>query len=234
MTDKSTFIEQQRLNKFLASSLGISRRQADLLIDNKKVKVNNSLARLGQKISAQDQISVGGKIITTQPAKQIIALNKPVGYTCSRRSQAGDRTIYQLLPKDFHQLKPVGRLDKNSSGLLLLTNDGDFIYKMTHPKFHKNKTYLVKLDKLLESLHQQMISDFGVDLADGKSQLTLSHLKNQSARWWQVEMHEGRNRQIRRTFASLDYEVIQLHRIALGNYQLGELASGAWQVTSFK
>ncbi len=225
--------DQQRLNKLLAINLGLSRRQADDLIAAGQVAINNQPAQLGQRVTASDEIKVKGQVIGPEPAKQLIMLNKPVGYTCSRRSQKGDQTIYNLLPKNLAHLKSVGRLDKNSSGLLLLSNDGDFIYRMTHPKFNKTKTYTVKLDQPLEPLHQQMISDYGVDLTDGKSQLMLTKL-NDDRQHWRVEMHEGRNRQIRRTFASLGYEVIDLHRLALGPYQLGQLQSGKWQIINFK
>ena len=180
-------------------------------------------------------------------------LNKPVGYLCSRKSQGGDPTIYQLLPPIYHLLKPVGRLDKDSSGLLLLTDDGDFAHRMTHPSFHKNKTYEVTLDKPLEPLHQQMISDYGITLEDGVSKLMIEKIDEheRSARalggeaplrdsfpkqaegrvpLYRIVMHEGRNRQIRRTFIALGYTVTQLHRTQFGNYILGDLATSQFQL----
>ena len=125
-------------------------------------------------------------------------------------------------------LKPVGRLDKDSSGLLLLTNDGDFAYRMTHPKFAKTKQYRVRLDRDLEPLHQQMISDFGIELDDGRSQLILARLDD-NRREWHITMSEGRNRQIRRTFAALGYTVTRLHRTDFGNYTLNGMQQGKWQ-----
>lgn len=212
-----------RLNKHLATVLGVSRRQADQLIEQDRVKVNAQPAIIGQKITTDDQITVNDRPLQAKTRPQLIAINKPTGVTCSRRHQKGDRTIYDLLPPELHHLKTVGRLDKNSSGLILMASDGDFIHQMTHPRFQKIKVYKVRLDTDLAPLHQQMINDFGVTLADGRSQLGLSRLSDTNRREWQVIMSEGRNRQIRRTFAALGYEVIKLHRIQFGPYQLTTL-----------
>ena len=152
--------DQTRLNKQLALWLGVSRRQADDLIANGHIAVNNRLAAIGQRVSPTDQITIDHKPINQQAIYQLIAVNKPVGFTCSRRHQKNDRNIYDLLPAEFASLKTVGRLDKNSSGLILLSNDGDFIYRMTHPSFQKIKIYKVRLDQELKPLHQQMISEF--------------------------------------------------------------------------
>lgn len=220
--------EPIRLNKHLALQLGISRREADGLIEKGKVTINHQVAPLGARFQAGDKIAVSGKMLTDTKKLQYIALNKPVGYVCSRRAQGDTPTIYSLLPKELYHLKPVGRLDKNSSGLILLTNDGDFAYRMTHPKFRKTKVYEVALDQDLEPLHQQMISDYGVQLEDGISKLHLERLSEANRKQWQVTMSEGRNRQIRRTFASLGCEVTKLHRIAFGAYQLNSLTYGAY------
>lgn len=216
-----------RLNKYLAHATGISRREADELIEQGRVTVNGSVVELGQQIAETDLLALDGKSVTNAaPSYTYLMLNKPVGYVCSRKRQGDSPTIYELLPEKYHALKPVGRLDRDSSGLLLLTDDGDFAHRMTHPSFHKNKTYEVKLDHALEPLHRQMISDYGVDLEDGKSQLQLERLVDGDETQWKVLMHEGRNRQIRRTFAALGYTVTQLHRTHFGNYALGGLAPG--------
>ena len=218
----------QRLNKFVALALGVSRRQADELIEQGKVTVNDQPAKLGQRITATDIIRYGNKRLTAQ-THQLILLHKPVGYLCSRASQGGVPPIYELLPKDLHHLKPVGRLDKDSSGLILLTNDGDFAHQMTHPSFYKIKRYLVTLDQPLQPLHRQMINDFGVQLPDGPSRLTLERQHDGDDHRWIVQMSEGRNRQIRRTFAALGYTVIKLHRTDFGNYTLGDIKRGEFQ-----
>jgi len=105
---------------------------------------------------------------------------------------------------------------------------------MTHPSFHKTKEYEVTLDHDLEPLHQQMISDYGIQLEDGYSQLTLTRLNDDSRREWIVSMHEGRNRQIRRTFAALGYSVVKLHRTRFGNYSLGDIKSGEHTLTDIR
>lgn len=219
-----------RLNKYLALQLGISRREADILIESEAVTINGELAIIGSRVSEGDRVQVAGAPVQKETvAHQYIAFNKPVGFVCSRRAQGDNDTIYALLPANLHKLKPVGRLDKDSSGLILLTNDGDFAYQMTHPKFRKTKIYRVRLDKELEPLHQQMISDFGIDLEDGRSQLSLERLSDTSRKEWQVTMSEGRNRQIRRTFAALGYRVTKLHRTNFGNYSLGDMKRGEWK-----
>lgn len=228
-------MEKQRLNKFLALQLGISRRQADDLISAGKVWLNDKKAELGARFVATDEIRVGDKLIpTSEQAKIYLLFNKPRGYVCSRKKQGENETIYAILPKKYRNLKPVGRLDKDSSGLILLTNDGDFAFRMTHPKFRKIKEYLVKVDQPLAPLHQQMIADFGVDLPDGKSQLGLERLDD-SRKFWRVSMSEGRNRQIRRTFAAVGYDVQELHRTVFGAYRLSEdLTEGDFQEVEVK
>jgi 23S rRNA pseudouridine2605 synthase len=155
-------------------------------------------------------------------------LNKPVGYVVSRDGQ-GNPIIYELLPAEYQALKPVGRLDKDSSGLLLLTNDGQLANELTHPRYAKTKVYEIALDKGLEPLHQQMINDHGIELEDGNSRLQLEKLDEQG-KAWRVTMSEGRNRQIRRTFAALGYEVINLRRVQFGAHALGALPPGHHQI----
>lgn len=217
----------QRLNKYLALALGVSRREADELISAGRVKVvsdkKTRTAVLGERFDELDEIQLDGERVVNQ-SYIYLAMNKPAGYVSSRRAQGETQTLYELLPKEYQTLKTVGRLDKDSSGLILLTNDGDFAYRMTHPKFTKTKIYEVELDRPLEPLHQQMIADFGVDLPDGKSQLGLEHQDDR--KHWIVTMSEGRNRQIRRTFGALGYTVAGLHRTQFGPYRLDGLESG--------
>lgn len=224
---------QIRLNKYLALQLGISRREADDLISTGKVTINGNRAILGARINGSEIIAASGKPVGSATALQYLLLNKPTGYVCSRKPQGDTPTIYSLLPKKYHNLKPVGRLDKDSSGLLLLTNDGDFAFRMTHPSFHKAKVYEVQLDKPLEPLHQQMISDYGVALPDGPSKFLVSRAEDKPGTY-EVHMSEGRNRQIRRTFATLGYTVTALHRISFGNYSLGDIKSGEHTLTNIQ
>ncbi len=229
-------MRQIRLNKFLAERLGVSRREADELIFHGKVKINDKIADLGARLPCSEdgiidktyKVCYNNKIIPLTADFLYLAFNKPVGYVCSRRAQGTSPTLFELLPKKYQKLKTVGRLDKDSSGLILLTNDGDFAYKMTHPKFHKEKIYEVELDHPLEPLHQQMISDFGVLLDDGPSKFTVI----KKGKGYTVILTEGRNRQIRRTFAALGYKVVKLHRTQFGNFKLTNLPSGHF--TEFK
>lgn len=215
-----------RLNKFLAERTGISRREADNAIEQGKVLVNGKKPALGAQIAPEDDIQYDGRKISHSVDHTTILLNKPVGYLCSRRSQGGNKTIYDILPEKFHGLKPAGRLDRDSSGLVLLTSDGDLAYQTTHPKFAKTKIYEIELDKPLEPLHQQMINDTGIELTDGNSKLTLEKF---TPTRWRVIMHEGRNRQIRRTFMALGYTVTKLHRTNFGPYALDGLKVGLWR-----
>jgi 23S rRNA pseudouridine2605 synthase len=223
-----------RLNKYLALHMGFSRREADEYIERGYVKVNGIVINLGARIAETDNILVRGEPLVAKTEFQYIAFNKPAGYVCSRRSQGDLPTVYELLPPEYHHLKTVGRLDFNSSGLIILTNDGDFTYRLTHPKFAKTKIYKVRLDHDLEPLHQQMISDYGVELEDGPSKMMLERISDEDRLDWQVTMSEGRNRQIRRTFNSLGYEVKKLHRTDFGNYSIGDIKPGKFETVDMR
>ncbi len=227
MTDSKSSI---RLNKYLALHLGISRRDADSLIDSGHVTIDGAPAELGNAVAATSVIAVDGKPVSSETDYQYIALHKPAGYVCSRNPQGDTPTVYELLPEKLRTLKLVGRLDKDSSGIILLTNDGDFAHSMTHPSFHKQKIYKVSLDHDLQPLHRQMISDIGVTLEDGVSHFEVERLTDGDDKNWRVIMSEGRNRQIRRTFASLGYTVTELHRTHFGPYAIDDIESGEYIV----
>jgi 23S rRNA pseudouridine2605 synthase len=212
-----------RINKYVAQATGMSRRAADTAIAEGRVAVNGASTEVGTEVSPNDTVTLDGKPIAPGAKLTTILLNKPVGYVVSREGQ-GSKTIYDLLPAEYRHLKPVGRLDKDSSGLLLLTNDGNLANELTHPRYAKTKVYEIELNRSLEPLHLQMITDHGIKLEDGPSKLQLE--KMGSDKQWLITMQEGRNRQIRRTFAALGYTVIKLHRTHFGNYQLNELESG--------
>ncbi len=227
-------VQKLRLNKFLAERIGVSRREADELISTGQITVDGKVASLGLTLPTPEnldnfpKVCYNGKIVPLSADFLYLAFNKPVGYVCSRRAQGDAPTLYDLLPKAYQKLKTVGRLDKDSSGLILLTNDGDFAFQMTHPKFRKTKVYEVELDRSLEPLHQQMISDFGIEIGDGVSKFKI--IKNEPPASYIVILHEGRNRQIRRTFAALGYTVTKLHRTEFGKYELGDLESGKYVI----
>ena len=213
-----------RINLYVATATGLSRRAADREIEAGHVTINGRQAVLGDQVSNADEVCLNSQPLALHTQPLTIILNKPVGYVCSRDGQ-GSKTIYDLLPPDLHNLKPVGRLDKDSSGLLLMTTDGQLANQLTHPKFAKDKVYQVELDKSLTNPDRQRIEK-GVELEDGLSRLNL-HGQNQS---WTVTISEGRNRQIRRTFAKLGYGVTKLKRTQFGDYDLGELTEGKYLI----
>ena len=229
-----------RLNKFLAERLGLSRREADDAIAAGRAKINQNTAVLGARVAEGDEVFFDGRPVEFKKQYTYLVLNKPVGYVCSRKKQGENDTIYSLLPEKYRSLKTVGRLDKDTCGLLLLTDDGDLAFALTHPKFMKYKTYVAVLDRPLEPLHQQMIADFGVDLPDGKSQLALTCLDGETysvpevesphRKIWQIGMSEGRNRQIRRTFAALGYRIVFLKRLEFDGLTLGNLKEGSFRL----
>lgn len=213
-----------RINKYIALKTGISRRSADAAIADGRVLLNGQLPVAGQQVSDTDILTLDDHPIAQDVNITTIMLNKPVGYVCSRDGQ-GSQTVYDLLPAELHRLKPVGRLDKHSSGLLLLTNDGHLAQELTHPKFHKLKKYKIALNRDLTDADYMQICQDGVELDDGPSKLALEPMNNQKKEW-KVVMSEGRNRQIRRTFEHLGYSVVKLHRTHFGPYVLGSLTSG--------
>ncbi len=215
-----------RLNQFIAHASGLSRRAADQAIADNRVTVNEHRAYIGQTVQLNDVVTLDGQVLNLPESHTTIMLNKPPGYVCSREGQ-GSKTIYKLLPEKYHSLKPVGRLDKNSSGLLLLTDDGELANRLTHPSFKKEKVYEVKLDKEVSKADFEQITKRGVELDDGPSRFKLVKISGSE---WKVIMSEGRNRQIRRTFQALGYAVSRLHRTSLGDYALGKLPAGECKV----
>lgn len=215
-----------RINKYIAQATGLSRRAVDEAIQQNRVTVNGSLPTLGQAVSDEDTVILDGQQVTSKKSLVTILFHKPAGYVCSRDGQ-GSQAVYDLLPAEYHELKTVGRLDKDSSGLLLLTNDGQLAHQLTHPGFQKKKVYQIELSKPLQPTDQAKIEQ-GIELEDG---ISLLRLKGEG-KTWQVTMFQGRNRQIRRTFAALRYTVTKLHRTQFGDYRLGKITSGECQNVS--
>lgn len=218
-----------RLNKYIAAGTDLSRRKADAAIEQGRVTVNGQTPQQGQNIGDTDVVALDGRAITPAVNTITIMLNKPPGIVVSRDGQ-GAQTIYDILPPEYQQLNAIGRLDKYSSGLLLLTNDGVLAHELTHPSRQKRKVYQILLDKPLQPLHRQMISDHGLMLEDGLSKLQLERQTEGDDIAWIVTMSEGRNRQIRRTFEALGYRVTHLHRTHFGPYALHDLRPGKSQL----
>lgn len=219
-----------RLNKWIAAHSLYSRRKADELIATGRVSVDGKTAQLGTQADENSIVEVDGKRIGTKLNKDnkiVLLLHKPVGYVCSRNGQ-GAPTVYGLLPLKYHNLDIAGRLDKDSSGLVVMTNDGDLLQQLTHPSHKKEKQYIATLNHALSQQDQQAVEQ-GVQLEDGVSALRLK-LLSADKKSWHVTMHEGRNRQIRRTFAALNYDTVALQRTHMANYNLESLAVGEWRV----
>lgn len=211
-----------RINKFIALASGLSRRAADRSISEGRVRIDGRPASLGDNADESSKILLDGKLLSLPDQTTTIMLNKPVGYVCSRDGQ-GSPTIYDLVPEDFKKLKSIGRLDKDSSGLILLTNDGQLANELTHPSYSKTKIYEIELSQPLQLNDAKRISNPGIELDDGISQLALESLDGSNKKW-RIEMSEGRNRQIRRTFEKLGIKVVALRRTNFGPYALIQLA----------
>lgn len=211
-----------RLNQFLAKHTPLSRRSADEAIEAGRVQVNDRVAEVGQTTNENDRVTLDGNDIVQKSTKTIM-INKPTKIICSKDQQGNVPTIYSLLPDSLQHLSYLGRLDKDTSGLLLMSNDGDLIQRVTHPSHEVEKQYEVQLNRVLEPQDLQTLQA-GVQLEDGPSKLRMSG----KARDWTVIIHEGRNRQIRRSFEALGYEVVKLHRSRVGNLTLGNLKSSEY------
>ena len=217
-----------RLNKFLAHSSGLSRRAADQAIEDGKVTVNGQPARIGMSIEEGDEVLLDGTRLHLTSYSYVL-LNKPVGYLSSKKAQSAP-TLYELLPEEYQKLKTVGRLDKDTSGVILLTDDGDYANELTHPKYQKEKRYKVRLNKFLTEKGMAIINN-GVELEDGVSHL---QIEMGDDGWYTILMREGKNRQIRRTFEAIDYEVTELHRTDFGPYSEVDLAGSMYAAVEKK
>lgn len=220
-----------RLNKYLAHYSGLSRRKADEAIEDGRVDINDSKAMVGQTVDDNDLVKLDGETIKPSENYTYLVFNKPFGLVTSRERQGRADTIYGALPDKYHDLKPVGRLDKETTGLLLLTDDGDYSNQLSHPSNHKQKVYQIELNKLLRKTDLDLIQGSGVELRDGKSKMKVNATNLGKPRY-EIKIAEGRNRQIRRTFEHLDYEIISLHRTEFGPYKLSNLPIGSVKETT--
>lgn len=215
-----------RLQKFLAAAGIASRRKAEELISAGKVKVNDEIiTKLGTTIDEnQDKVKYNDKIVSLKTNNIYIALNKPVGYVSSVSNEQG-KSVLELV-KTKERIYPVGRLDKDSNGLLLLTNDGELANQLTHPKFGHEKEYFVVLDQDLKTEHIRRL-ERGMAIGGKKLQpVEVVMAKNKSTR---LVLREGISRQIRRMLGKLGYTVVKLKRIRIGKLELGELKEGEWR-----
>lgn len=209
------------INKYIAQHTALSRRQADDAVAAGRVTINRSRAMAGNTVEDGDLVTLDNAPISPEHnKKETILLNKPVGYVCSRNGQ-GSPTVYDLLPKKYENFNIAGRLDKDSSGLVVLTNNGDLLYELTHPSKQKEKVYHVSVNReLAEEELQQLIT--GVDIGEQRPSIFASIEKIGEASY-KVTLEEGRNRQIRRSFDGIGTEVVKLKRIKLGNFAIDNL-----------
>lgn len=223
-----------RLQKVIASSGKYSRREAEELIRQGKVFVDGQKTTvLGTKVDPRTaKIKIRGHTLEIRQKFEYLLLHKPRKCVVTRSDPEGRKTIYDYLPKDYHRLKPVGRLDYDSEGLLLLTNDGDLAQHMTHPRFHLPKTYEVKVT--FRPLHRQLDRlRKGVLLDDGRKTLPAEVeviLENPRSTWIQIIITEGRNRQIRRMCEEVHLSLKTLVRTAIGPFKLKGIPYGKWKL----
>ena len=222
-----------RLQKYIAMSGAASRRAAETMIGEGRVSVNGTVVtELGTKVEiGADSVSLDGKTIKPEIKKYYIMLNKPVGYVSTVNDQFDRPTVIDLIGEEIKaRVFPVGRLDYDTEGLLLLTNDGDFTYEVTHPKFHMNKTYVVTLKggitvKGINALRRGItIEDYKTSPAEVE---ILSAEKGETV--IKIVIHEGKNRQVRKMMEAVGCKVTGLKRTGIGDIVLGNLPLGRWR-----
>lgn len=220
-----------RLNKYIAHSGLTSRRKADDLVKKGNVKINGVIMyEPGYDVKSADVVDVNGTVIQNEEKLEYVLLNKPVGYITSVEDDKGRPVAGDLVTDTTVRLFPVGRLDYNTSGLLLLTNDGDLAYRLTHPKHQVTKTYRALVAGVLTRGEIAALSR-GVDIGGfvtSPAEVTVIKQAKHST-LVEIRIHEGKNRQVRRMFAAVGHNVQELHRIAIGNLQLGRTKEGHYR-----
>lgn len=222
----------QRIQKILAQMGVASRRKAEELIIEGRVTVNGKIATLGMKADIEkDHIKVNGKLLLKPEKKIYLMLNKPRGVVTSLYDPEGRPTIKDLLKDIKYRVFPVGRLDYDSEGLLLITNDGDFAHSILHPSKKIPKTYLVKVKGKLSDEKIQILRE-GVYLEDGITApaKVIKIRESEKNCWLQITIYEGRKRQIRRMLEKIGHPVLRLKRIAIGNLRLSGLKPGEYRI----
>jgi 23S rRNA pseudouridine2605 synthase len=225
-----------RLNQYLAKSGIASRRKAEVVIKKEKVTINGKYVdKPYYQVGVSDSVKINNKEI--RPAKDIyILLNKPKGVTTTCFDKYAETTVLDLIPRK-ERIYPIGRLDKNSTGLIILTNNGDFCYKVTHPKFQIEKEYLIQLSTQLKKDDYKKAK---VGVVDEGELLKVKKIRNVKNKTWsklppalKVTVEEGKKRHLRRLFKKLGYQVISLKRIRIGNLRLNDLEEGKCKLISF-
>lgn len=213
-----------RINKFISEKGICSRREADKLIEKKRVTINGNLASIGDKVTSQDEIQIDGKLLNKKDKRIYIALNKPVGITCTTESKIkGNIVDFINYPK---RIFPIGRLDKDSEGLIFLTNDGDIVNKILRAGNNHEKEYIVTVDKPINNEFLKGMSS-GVKILN-----TITNpckVTKESSHVFRIILTQGLNRQIRRMCEAFGYNVLKLKRIRIMNVKLKDIPVGKWR-----
>ncbi len=218
-----------RINKFLAACGVASRRECDKLISDGKVTVNSKVASVGHEVFEGDEVFVCGKKVSLQKNEYYI-LNKPKGYICAVTDDRGRKTVLDLMPAGVGRIYPVGRLDYDSEGLIILTTDGELAQKLTHPSHEVPKTYLVKVEGTLTEAALNPIRS-GIEIDGSVTKKCKAHIveTNKSYTKIHITITEGKNREVRKMFAAIGKEVVFLKRIKIGELGLRGLDRGAYR-----
>jgi 23S rRNA pseudouridine2605 synthase len=222
--------EEIRLNRYIANAGICSRREADKLIESGKVKVNGEVTTaLGTKVKRADKVVLDGKELSLNQ-KVYILLNKPKDFITTTNDPQGRKTVMDLIQDvDSERVYPVGRLDRNTTGLLLFTNDGLMAQRLTHPKHNIGKIYSVELDEPLAEKHRQLILR-GIKLYDGVMKADkLAYVEDGNKKKLGIEIHSGKNRIIRRIFEKLEYDVVKLDRVLFAGLDKSGMKRGDWR-----
>ena len=221
-----------RINKYIASCGLASRRRAEEYVLSKQVLVNGLVVTdLSYQVQDGDVVSVCGKNISLVEDKEYYLLNKPLGYLCTAHDDRGRKTIFDLMKNVKTRLFPVGRLDYNTQGMILLTNDGEFANYMMHPKNEMTKTYRIKTKHPLTEKQISMI-EHGVDVGEfvtGQAAVTNVGQDDSGKYYTLITIHEGKNREIRRIFEKFGLQILELTRVKIGSYELGDLPIGKYK-----
>ena len=223
---------EERLQKYLASAGVASRRASETMIQEGRVAVNGKVIReLGTKIvPGKDQVTVDGKPVQPEEKLVYLLLNKPAGYITTAKDTHNRPTVLDLIADVPYRVFPVGRLDYETEGLLLLTNDGEFAYRMTHPKFKMMKTYVAVVQGVLTPERLDMLQN-GVQLEDGRTGPAKVRIlrKENHKTVVEISIHEGKNRQVRRMFKAVKNPVLELKRISVGTLTLKGVNLGEYR-----
>ncbi len=219
-------MEGEKIQKLISQSGHCSRRRAEILISERRVKINGKVAETGQRATFEDKIEVNGKRIRKVKDHLYIKFNKPRGYVCTNAEYKDEKNIFKLINLR-QKLIIVGRLDKESQGLIILTTDGEYANKITHPRYDHKKTYIVDVDNSV--FPKKIIESFSGGIKVEDERYTVDSINHIGAHKFKIVLHQGKKRQIRKMFEALNIKVLKLKRIKIGKIDIGTLPEGKWE-----